>query len=195
MIGSHNSFTYKKPSKWWGKLLSPWAKCQSQTIEEQIRMGITYLDLRVAFDKSLTLRLVHNGIDFPSEGLYESLEGLNQQGEQLYLRIILDMRKEPKDKKVRDTLVEKFMDFCDYVKSTYTNIAIDKIIIGWNWKCIYDKGIKVIEWHASVYAKWYEYIRGTQCWAEMHNGEAFNYMPEIMASDKAVILVDYIEYL
>jgi hypothetical protein len=192
MIGSHNSFTYSKPDKWWGKLLAPWAKCQNLTIQEQYRIGVRYFDLRVAFDKSYNLRLVHNCVNFPSKDLYNNLEWLNQQSN-IYLRIILDMRKEPKDEAIKQQLLVYFQNFCNFMKG-YDNITIDKIIIGWNWEYTYDSGIRVIEWHSSVCTKWYEYIRGTQCWAELHNSWLYSNMPEIIANDKEVVLLDYVEY-
>lgn len=38
MIGSHNSLSYL-PIKGWRKILKPWVKCQSKTIEEQYNSG------------------------------------------------------------------------------------------------------------------------------------------------------------
>ena len=193
MIGSHNSFTYLTPTKWWGKMLAPWAKCQSLNIKEQYKSGVRYFDARVAFDKSYNLRLVHNYVDFPLTGLYEGLEELNKH-EDVWLRIILDMRKKPKDEAKETRLQCAFTDFITGIRKQYPNIKICEIIIGWDWRSLFAANIAVAEWHASVCAEWYEYILGTEYWAETHNHTMIRGYKDIMADDKKVLLIDYVQY-
>lgn len=49
MIGSHNTFTYMRPSKRWMYLLIPFARCQSRSIAEQAKRGAMLADMRVRY--------------------------------------------------------------------------------------------------------------------------------------------------
>lgn len=51
MIGSHNTFTYMRPSKWWMYPLIPFARCQSRSIKEQAKRGAMLADIRVRYNK------------------------------------------------------------------------------------------------------------------------------------------------
>ena len=42
--GSHNTMSYLTPRKWWMRLVAPWARCQSKTIDEQWQ--------RILYDKT-----------------------------------------------------------------------------------------------------------------------------------------------
>lgn len=190
MLGSHNSFSYLTPTKWWMKLLTPWAKCQNKTIVEQYNAGVRYFDLRISFNKSGSMRLVHNWVEYPITELFEALRTLNNKPG-VYLRIVLDMRKKPQGAKNTTEILGQFYDFLDYVMKN-TTITIDKAIIFWNWKHIIDNGIEITEYHASVSAKWYEYIGGLECWAELHNNEILTSKSDIIQNDKEVLLMDYV---
>lgn len=190
MLGSHNSFSYLTPTKWWMKLLTPWSKCQNKTITEQYNTGVRYFDVRVAFNKDGSMRLVHNWIEYPSSELFEALRTLNNKSD-VYLRIVLDMRKKPKGAEKTANILKRFYNFIDYVLKN-TTITIDKAIIFWNWKHIIDHGIDVIEYHASVSAKWYEYIGGLECWAEMHNNASLTSKSDVAQSNNEVLLMDYV---
>ena len=47
MIISHNTFSYKRPLKWWMRLLRPIARCQSIPLSEQVKRGVTCADMRI----------------------------------------------------------------------------------------------------------------------------------------------------
>jgi len=190
MLGSHNSFSYLTPTKWWMKLLSPWSKCQNKTIVEQYNAGVRYFDVRVAFNKDGSMRLVHNWVEYPSSELFEALKTLNNKPD-VYLRILLDMRKKPKGAENTADVLKWFYNFIDHVLKN-TTITIDKAIVFWNWKHIIDNGIDVTEYHASVSAKWYEYIGGLECWAELHNNIALTSKSDVVQSNKDVLLIDYV---
>lgn len=187
MLGSHNSFSYLTPTKWWMKLLTPWTRCQSKTIIEQYNAGIRYFDIRVAFNKCGDIRLVHNLVEYPSNKLFEALKTLENKSD-VHLRVVLDMRKIPKN---HTMILQRFYNFLDYIK-THTAFTIDKAIVFWNWKHIIDDGIEVIEYHASVSAKWYEYIWGLKCWTEYYNSAAISSKADVIQSDNEVLLIDYV---
>lgn len=50
MIGTHNSMTYLPPRRWWLKPFTFLWRCQDKTIEEQKKLGVTYLDIRIRLD-------------------------------------------------------------------------------------------------------------------------------------------------
>ena len=51
ILGSHNSMSYLPPLRWWGWLLTPFARCQNKTIDGQLAAGAQCFDLRVSFDR------------------------------------------------------------------------------------------------------------------------------------------------
>lgn len=50
ILGTHNSASYAKPTKWWMKLINFTSKCQDMTIEEQYEYGVRYFDIRISGD-------------------------------------------------------------------------------------------------------------------------------------------------
>lgn len=50
MLGSHNTFTYMKPTKWWMYIFQPFVKCQSSTLEEQVAKGVDLVDIRLRYN-------------------------------------------------------------------------------------------------------------------------------------------------
>lgn len=53
MIGSHNSMSYLPPKHWFWRLFTPFWRCQNKTIEEQIKAGVEFFDIRVVWDRKL----------------------------------------------------------------------------------------------------------------------------------------------
>ena len=47
ILATHNSLSGYAPEKWWMKILNPFAKCQSLSIEEQYNRGVRMFDIRV----------------------------------------------------------------------------------------------------------------------------------------------------
>lgn len=52
ILGSHNTMTYLKPTKWWMYLFRFMSKCQKLTIEEQYNKGVRWFDFRLSFRKN-----------------------------------------------------------------------------------------------------------------------------------------------
>lgn len=190
MLGSHNSFSYLKPTKWWMRLFTTWAKCQDKTIIEQYNAGVRYFDIRIAFKKDGSVRLVHNLVDYHPTNLFEALRTLKNKPD-VYLRILLDMRKKPRNAEDTAKVLQWFYSFIDYVMQDSV-ATIDKAIIFWNWKHIIDAGANVTECHASVSAKWYEYILGTKRWARKHNQEVMATENNALKGNGNVLLLDYV---
>lgn len=162
MLGSHNSLTYLEPATLVGKLLKPWVCCQNKTLTEQYDKGVRYFDIRVRFEKSNKILIVHNNITFKGN-LYEELLKLDMHiTEPVYLRVVLDVRKKPSN---CEYLINRFNKFVSRIE--HNNVKLATTIIYWTWCCkdyaLYDK--QVVENHASVKAKWYEFILGLKHYA------------------------------
>lgn len=64
MIGSHDTFTYLKPTNKIHNLIKKWWKTQCKTIEEQYNFGIRFFDIRVCLDSDNCWRFCHGMVNF-----------------------------------------------------------------------------------------------------------------------------------
>lgn len=65
MIGSHNSMSYLPPKHWFWRLFTPFWRCQNKTIEEQIKAGVEFFDIRVVWDRKLNIwQFAHGLVQF-----------------------------------------------------------------------------------------------------------------------------------
>ena len=76
ILGSHNSWSYLPPRRWWMRPIAFMAKCQRVDIRTQYeRYGVRCFDLRVRFNK-YGLGIVAHGIVeycFTASKIYEDL--------------------------------------------------------------------------------------------------------------------------
>lgn len=181
MIGSHNTLSYLPPKNLWGKITRPWNKCQDKTIEEQVNAGIDYFDIRIDFYSDNNWHFVHNRVDYGvvNNDIWEYIGKT-----EVSIRIIYDRRSKPKD-----VILEKqrFIDYLYYLKEEY-NINIDSAITYWNWKECCAPFIRVKEFHASVSAKWYQYLLGCKWFANRYN----NFSKAANMCMNEVLLLDYV---
>ena len=208
MLGSHNSLTYLPTKTLWGKIVSPWAKCQDKDLIMQYNKGTRYFDIRVRFGKDRTPVAVHNKVEYEGD-VYWILKLLNEYIKingfnKVYLRLILDIRNKS-DFKESQLLEQRlsFIEFCRNVLTLYDNLVIASAITYWNWQSIMPylaiyKNIQsttyseldhrdLIEIHASVTAKWYEYLLGIKWYANK-----FKKLYNSYEDSKNIYLVDYI---
>ena len=90
ILGTHNSMSYLPPRRWWHRLMLPFARCQSKTIDEQLSAGARCFDLRISFDRDGMARFRHGWCRFADdETLTAVLERLQQHGG-IYVRLILE---------------------------------------------------------------------------------------------------------
>lgn len=100
MLGSHNSATYLNPRKWWMKPFSWMAKCQNNTILNQIQLGATVFDFRIRLKGYIdpdnlinNVRIVHGLVEYGNNYTFKSiLDTLNScnQNKSLYAIIVYD---------------------------------------------------------------------------------------------------------
>ena len=183
MIGSHNTLSYLPPKNLWGKITRPWNKCQDKTIEEQVNAGIDYFDIRIDFYKDRKWHFVHNRVDY---GVVNNDIWKYIGKTEVPIRIIYDRRSKPKD-----VILEKqrFIDYLSYLKEEY-NVNIDSAITYWNWKECCAPFIRVKEFHASVSAKWYQYLLGCKWFALTYSG--ISKYPDVEECINEVLLLDYV---
>ena len=62
VIGSHNTMSYLRPRRWWGRLLRVFARCQALSLEDQIKAGVRAFDLRIYRDRSTGEWLFAHGL-------------------------------------------------------------------------------------------------------------------------------------
>ena len=93
IIGSHNSWSYYRPKKWWMKLIAFTAKCQNRNVIKQYeKYNVKCFDLRVRF-KNNKLIVAHGIIeyDISENDLFETLEYLNLKND-VSIRILHEVR-------------------------------------------------------------------------------------------------------
>lgn len=181
MIGSHNTLSYLPPKNLWGKITRPWNKCQDKTIVEQFNTNVDYFDIRINFYKDKKWHFVHNRVDY---GVVNNDIWKYIGKTEVSIRIIYDRRSKPKN-----VILEKqrFIDYLSYLKEEY-NINIDSAITYWNWKECCAPFIRVKEFHASVSAKWYQYLLGCKWFANRYN----NFSKASNMCMNEVLLLDYV---
>lgn len=121
ILGSHNSWSYLPPRRWWMRPIAFMAKCQRADIRTQYEQyGVRCFDLRVRFNKH-GLGIVAHGIVeycFTASKIYEDLAWLDTKGD-AYVRVIHEVRSVKQYKSRRRDL---FRQFCERIEDSYKNI-------------------------------------------------------------------------
>ena len=150
VIGSHNSWSFKTPVKWWMKLLSFTAKCQSKTIQEQYeKYNVKCFDLRIRFDKDGTGMICHNNVIYGTlDSVMGDLSYLNEKGD-VSIRILHDVRTK---KKYTEENVRLFKETCAKLESMFTNLKFwcGRNLYKWNFDYNFDYKPECLEKYSSV---------------------------------------------
>ena len=188
MIGSHNSMTYLSPKNLWGMITIPWSKCQSKTLQEQYDAGVRFFDIRVCKIKE-AWHYVHNKVDYGKVDL-QALTDFFKSHADIYLRIVYDLRSTPADAEERRKSFYKEVVF-PILTNAWVRITY---ITFWEWKIEYTHSSSVIEmeYHASVSAKWYQYILGTKWFARHHNERIKELYADTVKSEDIAVLIDFV---
>lgn len=174
-LGSHDTMTYLRPSKWY---LSPFkfmAQCQSKSIEEQYeKYGVRYFDLRVYYNEKDEIEFRHGSMSFKGD-VEKVLEYLNNKGEEVWVRYLLEGNEASfkirylfnKDKiaRVKEHQIELFKRDCEKFENKYTNLKFHNGRTKWDWKVVYkfknaepsiDQKISSMTW--KIWDDWCPYI-------------------------------------
>lgn len=121
ILGSHNSWSYLPPKKWWMKLIAFTAKCQSKTIQEQYsKYNVRCFDLRIRFDKNDKLVIAHGIVeyDYSEKDLFKDLTYINNRND-CFVRVLHEVRTK---KAYTEKGVKLFDEFCTKLEKDYPNI-------------------------------------------------------------------------
>ncbi len=188
ILGSHNSWTYLKPKKWWMKLIGFTAKCQEANIYEQYTTYNTKcFDLRVKFDKKGNLIIAHGLIeyDIDKEQLLNDLKWLNDKGD-VSIRILHEVRNKRSYTKEN---INKFVKLCNELINKFSNLKFwcGKNLYNWENDYTFKYSPSCEEKYSSVcspkliddwYPKWF---------AKRKNNEI-----KKLGTDKDILLIDFV---
>ena len=184
MIGSHNSMSYLPPKNLWGKITRLWNKCQDKNIREQYEAGVRYFDIRINLYND-RWHFVHNKVDF---GRTYNLIWEFIANHKIPIRLIYDQRSKPKDVNYK---IARFKTYINILIEKY-DVDIDSAITYWDWKEYSIADIDIKEYHASVKAKWYQYILGCKWFSNKYNAFAKAFNIEYKEYSNRVLLLDYV---
>ena len=98
VIGSHNSWSYLTPIKWWMRPFAFMARCQRIDIQKQYEMGVRCFDLRLRLGKRSVAYIAHGLVEYNytlSQLLWD-LTWLDQKGD-CYVRVMHGTIQQPED--------------------------------------------------------------------------------------------------
>lgn len=189
ILGSHNSWSYLTPKKWWMKPFAFTAKCQDEDIYSQnFSYGVTCFDLRVRFNKKGELILAHGFMEYKysKDFLMQDLAFLNSR-RNVCVRILHEVRNK---EQYSNSPTSKFIEFCKELEEKFPDI---KFWCGrnlYNWEVDYEFSYNPSceELYSSVCSPkliddWYPRL-----YAKRNN-------KKIKSTDKDILLVDFVNYL
>ena len=95
IIGSHNSWSYLRPRRWWMRLIGFTARCQRVDVYDQFdKYDVRCFDLRIRFDGLGNVLLCHGIVEYECTyyDLVGMLEWLNDRRSGVVIRLLLDLR-------------------------------------------------------------------------------------------------------
>ena len=187
ILGSHNSWTYLKPKKWWMKVIKFTAKCQKYDIKTQYeRYGVRCFDLRIKFVDDEPV-IAHGPVQYKYDlnELVEDLKYLNEKGD-VYLRILHEVRNK---KEYTEDAVEQFKGFCEDLVVMFPKLKCwcGRNLYNWAVDFKFDCEPSCEELYSSVtnpkyIDDWYPLI-----YAKLHNKKNIK-----KGTDKDIMLIDFV---
>ena len=190
VIGSHNSWSYLRPRKWWMRLIAFVAKCQRVDIRTQyLKYGVRCFDLRIRVDDEGKITVAHGPVeyDLEAENLLEDLMWLDEKGN-CYIRVLHEVRTMEQYTKMN---VDNFRWACASFEDGCQHIQFWCGKNLYNWQKDYDFGDDPTceETYGSVVPgkKW---LYGWWPWlyAVTHNKAI-----KAKGTDKDILLIDYVD--
>lgn len=184
MIGTHDSLTFNSPKYKIFNLFKFLWRTQNKSIEEQIKSGVTYFDIRVRRDKNVW-RACHGLVDF--NATFNKLDELLFYFAPYDVRLILE-RGSKEDE-------ELFIQQIKRLNIMYFNLNFAAIKKG--WKVLVNDTKELIDytflpflsdlsfWQNIKRGKWKSTIKK---WAKSHNPK----ITEDLIKDDKVHFIDYV---
>lgn len=187
-LGTHNSMTYLPPKKWYMYPFKFIARCQNLHIDQQYQRGARMFDLRISYDSKGEAEFRHGSMAFKGN-VEEILRYLNSKRKPVYIRLILEIKKNTKNREDKQRL---FILDCKRWSETYKNL---KFFCGrrkYDWVQVYkfelddiDVIQKVSSMTGTVLDDWFPWL-----YARLYNKTNYKDWDA-----KKWLLVDFIEYL
>ena len=136
-LGSHNSWSYAKPLKWY--LPHFIFKCQDSDIKTQYEIGSRIFDLRLRLKNNDTWGVSH-GFGIFNVNYVKDLEWLNNKHEEIYVRVLLEYNAQPKH---YEYISGKFQEECRDLELRYENLKFVEGRCKWSWVQLYDFKYKI----------------------------------------------------
>ena len=188
IIGSHNTFTYLPPKKWWMKLFSGIGKCQEKDYKEQYKLRARVFDVRVRFDKHGNIIVAHNlrEVKMSEKELYDFFKFLNRK-KNCSCRVMLELRKKTNDEALQ---IEHFRYFCESLAQQFEHIVFFGGRVLYSWDEVYNFGtdVPLVEMHASVCAP-----KLIDDWYPKHYAKKNNHKNiEALKDEQICLLIDFV---
>ena len=191
LLGSHNSWSYIRPSKWWMRLFAFTARCQSKSIVEQYEQyGVRCFDLRFRYFDG-EAHIVHNYMDYGKFWGDNSdvVSWLNEKKD-VKIRLIHDVRT--KNQYDIDN-INRFKEDCKKLEELFPNIQF------WCGQNLYNREVEyefdykpyAVEKYSSVCPPkiiddWFPWI-----YAKLNNKKIYQQYP-INNNEEAILLIDFV---
>ena len=198
VIGSHNSWSYLRPRKWWMRLIAFAARCQRVDIRTQyLKYGVRCFDLRVRYDgirmvlgmKYVNTRVAHGIVEYDIDvkSLCRDLEWLDKKGD-CYLRVIHEARNE-KQKEQSDKGIFQTDCYHMFKKYPHTKFWCGRNLYDWKVDYQFEGEEPTCEetYGSVVPGKKWMYGWWPWLYAVTHNKQV-----KAKGTDKDILLIDYV---
>lgn len=128
MTGTHNSMSYLKP-QWYLRPFAWIARCQSKTIEQQIKDGVRLFDMRIRFDDNHEPYFAHGLMAYKNIDVIDVLHKIPSNS---YVRIILETNKYDYTQELLFKLL------CQKIYYNSISIVFFEGRSKYNWEQLYD---------------------------------------------------------
>lgn len=134
ILGSHNSWSFLRPQKWWQRLIAFTARCQRVDIQRQYALGVRCFDLRLRTDGNGNAWLAHGLVEYSPQGLVDDLDYLNAQGGCM-VRVLHETRRTGKDATAAEQAT--FAKVCEELEMDFPKISFYGGLDVRSWQRIY----------------------------------------------------------
>lgn len=187
ILGSHNSWSYLKPKKWWKRPFRFISRCQDKDIRTQYEeYNVRCFDLRIKYDRGGNLIVSHGFLEFDinREQLYEDLAYLNTKGD-VWLRILFEVRT----KKEYEIGKYFFNEDCAKIVKKFKKLKCwcGRNLYNWDIDYLFNYEPTYLERYSSVCApKWIDDLY-PRIYAWLHNKEI-----KEQGTLRDILLIDFV---
>lgn len=195
VIGSHNSWSFLKPKKWWMKLIGFTARCQRVSFASQFYAGARCFDLRVRFSDVAFWSIVHGPVEYAWHNgcywydIHDDLRRINDCHQLVFVRVILDLRSK-QGRQNKEQQIKWFKEICRELEDMYPYIKFwcGRILPDWTVAYRFSCKPTCEEKYASVCKPkwlddWWPWL-----YARLHNRKNLT-----AGTDKDILLIDYVD--